>query len=78
MTNPVPATTLEAVWGANVAERRKALRLSQRQLGEMAFTTQQTIWKIERGLITPRDSLKIRLAQVLGCKVGELFPWGDE
>lgn len=70
--------TLEQIWGGRVKTRREAMHLSQRQLAEMCSTTQQTVCKIEHGLIAPRDAMKTRIAEVMGCKVRDLFPWGDE
>lgn len=66
---------LEHIWADRVRERRTALRYSQRALGELCDVRQQTIWKIENAVITPRDSLKIRISEALGCRVDQLFPW---
>lgn len=76
---PTNATvTLEEVWGEKVKARRLAIPgYSQRILAELSGTTQQTIWKIEHGKITPRDSLKIRIAHALTCPVSSLFPLDD-
>lgn len=73
-----PPKTLEQIWGQRVKHWRTGMRWSQRQLAEKVGTTQQTIWKIEHGLIAPRDAMKIRLAEVLGLRVRQLFPWADE
>jgi transcriptional regulator with XRE-family HTH domain len=67
--------TLAESWGHSVAARRESLRLSQAQLSELCEVTQQTISKIERGLMTPRDELKLRLAVCLRTTPGQLFPW---
>lgn len=66
---------LAEVWGRNVAERREALHLSQVQLAELCDVAQQTISKIERGDIVPRDALKQMLADRLRTTPAALFPW---
>lgn len=75
---PTNATVdLEKLWGGRVKDRRKLLGLTQRQLAERVEppTTQGTIWKIEKGEITPRDSLKLGIAKALCSTPADLFPW---
>lgn len=71
---------LEKVWGLRVRDRRQLLGLSQRALAELLDppTTQQTIHKIEHGKITPRDSMKQRVAMALRCTPDQLFPWAEQ
>lgn len=66
---------IEHVWGVNVADAREDLGLTQLQLAELCDVTQQTISKVERGVIRPRDRLKLRLAEALGRRPSDLFPW---
>lgn len=70
------AVKLENVWGERVTARRSALGFSQRQLAELAGTTQATVWKVEHGKITPRDSLKIAIGRALGDDPARLFSLG--
>lgn len=69
------ALLIEQVWGVNVAAARSDLGLTQEQLALLCDVTQQTISKVERGVIRPRDRLKLRLAHALGRRPAELFPW---
>lgn len=61
-------------WGANVATRRRALHLTQRQLATACGVTQQSISSIERGEQGPSDRLKVQLAQCLEVSGSSLFP----
>lgn len=66
-------------WGENVAKRRDDLRLNQRGLAELigGGVAVQTISKLERGEIVPRDYLKIAIALALQIEVDDLFPMPD-
>lgn len=65
---------LHESWGRRVAERRRALDLTQDQLAELADVRQSTISRIESGAC-PRDEVKWRLAGALGVTVEALFPY---
>ena len=65
-------------WGSRVQQRRVALNLTQRQLARMCGLTQQSISKIERNAIVPRDRVKQLIAQKLGTTISELFPWPEK
>jgi len=64
-------------WGALIAARRADLHLSQSALADLCSVSQQTISKIERGLMVPLDPLKLRLAAGLDVHPGDLFPWPE-
>lgn len=53
--------------------RLKAGDLTQEQLAEKVGTTRQTILSIEKGRYSPSVGLALRLAQVLGATVEEMF-----
>lgn len=72
---PVIVRGLAAHWGASVAERRRALGLTQQQLADLCGIEQQTISKIENGGMIPLDRLKVTIAAKLGTTPAELFPW---
>ncbi len=58
-----------------VAERRQALGLSQRQLAELTGTTQSAIARLEAGGRPPRIDTLMRIADALDCDlVVELKP----
>lgn len=65
------------VWGHLVKSRRQRFGLTLEQVAGLADTTPQTVFKVERGQITPRDDLRISLAMALSCEVGDLFPMPD-
>lgn len=62
-------------WGANVKRRRLAMNLNQEQLSRIVGCTLQTISKVERGEIVPRDYLKAAIALATATEVDELFPY---
>lgn len=51
----------------NVADRRQAKGLSQRELAEMVGTTQSAIARLERGGRPPRIDTLLRIADALDC-----------
>lgn len=61
------------IWGTRVKARRKSLGLTLEQVADLAFTTPQTIFKIEAGEIVARDHQRIALAFALACEPDELF-----
>jgi transcriptional regulator with XRE-family HTH domain len=52
-----------------VAARRRALGLSQRELGDLCATTQSAIACVERGARPPRLDTLLRLANALDCEL---------
>lgn len=62
------------LWGSRVKARRKQLGFTLDQVAALAFTTAQTIYKIEEGEIVARDHVRIAVAFALGCEPSELFP----
>lgn len=61
-------------WGSRVEDARTQLGLTLDELAAMTGTTPQTVHKIEKGQIAPRDHLRIALAFALGTEVSRLFP----
>jgi transcriptional regulator with XRE-family HTH domain len=60
---------------SQVAERRQAKGLSQRELAELVGTTQSAIARLERGGRPPRIDTLLRIADALDCElVVELRP----
>jgi transcriptional regulator with XRE-family HTH domain len=58
-----------------VAKRRQAQGLSQRELAELVGTTQSAIARLERGGRPPRIDTLLRIADALECElVVELRP----
>lgn len=59
-------------------EYRARLSLNQAQLGQLAGVSRQTISLIERGDYSPSVTLALKLAQVCGAKVEDLFRWEED
>ena len=53
---------------------RRARTLNQGDLARLVKISQQSLSKIERGLLIPSRDLQERLAAVLGVSVADLFP----
>lgn len=62
--------------GERIRARRKALRVSRRCLAQAVGVDPVTIWRIERGLRTPRVDLLCRLAKALRLRPEELLKGG--
>lgn len=56
-----------------VREKRQTLHLSQKQLAELAGITRQAICAVESNQYSPSTSVALKLAQVLRCRVEDLF-----
>lgn len=54
---------------AQVAERRRAWGISQRELAELCGTTQSAIARVERGARPPRIDTLARIAAALDCEL---------
>ena len=52
-----------------VAERRKGLGLSQKELAELTGTTQSAIARLESGGRPPRIDTLLRIAEALDCEL---------
>jgi molybdate-binding protein/DNA-binding XRE family transcriptional regulator len=63
-----------------VRARRERMGASQKSLAQMAGITRQALIAIEAGRQNPSTALSLRLAQILGCRVEDLFrlPDGSE
>lgn len=52
---------------------RKRKKLTQQQLAEMCGVTQGSVCQWEQGSVLPRLKTLFRVADVLGCKVDDLW-----
>ena len=57
----------------SLLRRRSDLDWSQNELANRVGVSRQTIIAIEKGRYDPRLTLAFRLAEVLGCRVDDLF-----
>ncbi len=55
--------------GSSIKDRRKALRITQSDLAEMAGISVNTLYKIERGQANPTIRILNRLAELLGMEL---------
>lgn len=64
------------MWGGRVKARRESLGFTLAQVSELSdgALRVQTVSKIERGEIEPRDYLKLAMAIALFTEVDDLFP----
>lgn len=65
---------LPIAWGARVDERMKTLGLNNAQVAALSGTTAQTVSKVRRGELVPRDYLRVMLASALCTNPDQLFP----
>lgn len=56
-----------------VREKRQILHLSQKQLADLAGITRQAICAVEANQYSPSTSVALKLAQLLRCRVEDLF-----
>lgn len=55
--------------GNSIKERRKALRVTQPQLAELADISVNTLYKIERGQANPTLDTLDKIANILGLEI---------
>ncbi len=56
-----------------IIQIRKKIQITQAELAERCKTTQQTIAKIEQGLVDPKLSTLQKVADALNCELTDLF-----
>lgn len=59
--------------GSAIRAKRKAKGWTQAQLAEAVSVEKETISRFETGAISPTLGRLLRLSEVLGCSVGDLF-----
>lgn len=59
----------------NIRKKRLERGLSQTRLACLCETSSNVMSSVERGELKPWPKLRKRIAEVLGCTEGELFPW---
>lgn len=53
--------------------RRKALKLTQAKLAARVGTTQNTIWRVEKGKLRPSLALLKKISTELNCTIDSLL-----
>lgn len=66
-------TGLRKQLGARVRELRRAKKLTQEQLGELASLSYKFVGEIERGLANPTLESIENIARALDCDISELL-----
>lgn len=72
-TNPGAAIPLAILFGARVKERRKAMRLSQGQLADIANTTTSYLSLIENGRANPTLDMIVKLSEAVGSEAWRML-----
>ena len=62
----------------HLAERRKTAGMTQAQLAEAVGVSRKTINTVENRVFVPSTVLALKLAEVLGVSVHDLFELDDE
>ena len=57
----------------NLEAARKSAGLTQQQLSELAEVSRKSINAIENGVYVPSTVLALKIAEILGCRVEDLF-----
>lgn len=70
----MPITEQGRLFGRNIRNGRKKLKMPQTRLAEIVETTQQAVSSWESGRAIPRDRVKIKIADALYQDVHQMFP----
>ena len=62
----------------HLAQHRKAAGLTQAALAEAVGVSRKTVNTVENGVFVPSTVLALRMAQVLGVTVEDLFELNDK
>ena len=65
--------TVMAAFGAIIAERRRLLGISQEVMAERVGISQESLSRMEKGVIAPRFERLQLFADALGCSIPDLF-----
>ena len=60
-----------------IKQFRNAEKLTQKELAEKTGISERNLQAIEAGLLDPRTSNSMKIANALNTTVGELFPVSD-
>ena len=74
----MPNSDIAKQLGANIAKKRKKMRLTQAQLAEKLEIGQDALSRMEQGKISPKINRLPALAEELDCSVADLFRSGDD
>lgn len=66
------------LFGIRIKSRRRALRITQKELADAVHCGESSIQQYERGLRIPKEKTKEAIAAALGCSVSDLFGYKTE
>ena len=66
---------LHEAWGEGVRSARLDRGLTVIELAEKCGVHETTIFRVEKGTLCPNDTLKWRIAGVLGIRMDRLWAW---
>ena len=76
--NPQRLQMLTEDWarqcGTRIRDRRIRLKITQEQLASLVGVVPQSISKFELGTTTPKEAVRLALANALLCEGSDLFP----
>ena len=62
----------------HLKEFRAKIDVNQQEMGKLVGVSRQTISQIERGDYSPSVTLAIKIAQVFGAKVEDIFEYVED
>lgn len=62
----------------HLKEYRAKINVNQQEMGKLVGVSRQTISQIERGDYSPSVTLALKIAQVFGVPVEEIFQYEEE
>lgn len=76
--DPKTAKPVMMRFGAIISEKRKLLRMSQEELAERVGISQESLSRMEKGVIAPRFERLQLFAEALECSIADLFRGEEE
>ena len=67
------ASELNKIIGKRIKDRRKELKLTQKELGERVGCAEITIRQYESGRYSPKIDMRVKLSEALECDYTDLF-----
>ena len=75
---PKTAKPVMVRFGSIISEKRKLLKMSQEELAERVGISQESLSRMEKGVIAPRFERLQLFAEALECSIADLFRGEDE
>ncbi len=75
---PKTAKPVMVQFSSIISEKRKLLKMSQEELAERVGISQESLSRMEKGVIAPRFERLQLFAEALECSIADLFRGEDE